>query len=89
MPDDDSPLWVADTEAVYQIFSGPVPEGDAIAVFGLVQADVRGAWVQVTGFTSPTEEFTVQLTNVGTDPLADQDHTSAHVAASAVRTTCS
>jgi hypothetical protein len=88
VPDDESPLWVADTEAVYQIFSGPVPEGDAIAVFGLVQSQVRGAWVQVTGFTSPTEEFTVQLTNVGEDPLADQEDASAHVAASAVRTSC-
>ncbi|MFI6576131.1 hypothetical protein ACIBFB_10025 [Nocardiopsis sp. NPDC050513] len=89
VPDDESPRWVAETEATYQIFSGPRPEGDAIAVFGITQANVRGAWVQVTGFTSPTEEFTVQLTNVGENPLADQEHASSHVAASAVRATCS
>ncbi|MEV2275672.1 hypothetical protein AB0I72_08800 [Nocardiopsis sp. NPDC049922] len=89
VPDDESPLWVAETEATYQIYSGPRPEGDAIAVFGITQANVRGAWVQVTGFTSPTEEFTVQLTNVGENPLADQEHASSHVAASVVRATCS
>ncbi|MCY9784016.1 hypothetical protein KIK06_08935 [Nocardiopsis sp. EMB25] len=89
VPDDESPLWVAETEAKYQIFSGPVPEGDAIAVFGVTQSNVRGAWVQVTGFTSPTEQFTVQLTNAGENPLADQEHASSHVAASVMRTTCS
>ncbi|PDP85293.1 hypothetical protein CQJ94_23190 [Glycomyces fuscus] len=89
VPDDESPLWIAPGEARYQIFSGPEAEGSAVAVFGFDQAQIRGGWVQVTGFTSPTEEFTVQLTNAGADALADQEHTSAHVAASAVRASCS
>ncbi|WP_150242683.1 hypothetical protein [Nocardiopsis quinghaiensis] len=89
VPDDESPLWIAPGEARYQIFPGPAAEGSAAAVFGFDQAGVRGGWVQVTGFTSPTEEFTVQLTNAGADPLAGQEHTSAHVAASAVRASCS
>ncbi|MFD6952314.1 hypothetical protein A6A08_24705 [Nocardiopsis sp. TSRI0078] len=89
VPDDESPLWVSPGEARYQIFSGPAAEGSAVAVFGFDQAQIRGGWVQVTGFTSPTEEFTVQLTNAGADALADQEHTSAHVAASAVRASCS
>jgi hypothetical protein len=89
VPDDESPLWVGPGEAKYQLFSGPAAEGSAVAVFGIDQAQIRGGWVQVTGFTSPTEEFTVQLTNAGADALADQEHTSSHVAASAVRASCS
>ncbi|OOC53254.1 MULTISPECIES: serine/threonine-protein kinase [Nocardiopsis] len=89
VPDDESPLWVSPGEARYQLFSGPAAEGSAVAVFGFDQARIRGGWVQVTGFTSPTEEFTVQLTNAGADALADREHTSAHVAASAVRASCS
>ncbi|WP_159941010.1 MULTISPECIES: hypothetical protein [unclassified Nocardiopsis] len=89
VPDDESPLWVASGEARYQIFPGSAAEGEAAAVFGFDQSEVRGGWVQVTGFTSPAEEFTVQLTNAGANALADQEHTSAHVAASAVRASCS
>ncbi|WP_028649439.1 hypothetical protein [Nocardiopsis sp. CNT312] len=89
VPDDESPLWLAESEAFYEIYSGPLPEGDPIAYFGLTQSELRGMWVQVTGFTSPTEEFTVQLTNTGADAFADQEHTRSHVAASVVRTTCS
>lgn len=43
--------------------------------------------MRVTGFTSPAEQFTVQLTNIGENSLADQGATT-HVAASAVRATC-
>ncbi|MFV2198537.1 hypothetical protein [Nocardiopsis sp. LOL_012] len=89
VPEDESPLWLAESEAFYEIYSGPLPEGDPIAYFGLTQSELRGMWVQVTGFTSPTEEFTVQLTNTGADAFADQEHTRSHVAASVVRTTCS
>jgi hypothetical protein len=89
VPDDESPLWISPGEANYQLFSGPAAEGSPVAVFGIDQAGIRGGWVQVTGFTSPTEEFTVQLTNAGTDALADQEHASSHVAASAVRASCS
>ncbi|ASU57810.1 hypothetical protein [Nocardiopsis dassonvillei] len=89
VPDDESPLWISPGEAKYQLFSGPAAEGSPVAVFGIDQAGIRGGWVQVTGFTSPTEEFTVQLTNAGTDALADQEHASSHVAASAVRASCS
>ncbi|WP_435113439.1 hypothetical protein [Nocardiopsis synnemataformans] len=89
VPDDESPLWISPGEAKYQLFSGPSSEGSPVAVFGIDQAGIRGGWVQVTGFTSPTEEFTVQLTNAGTDALADQEHASSHVAASAVRASCS
>ncbi|MEE2040626.1 hypothetical protein Q8791_25745 [Nocardiopsis sp. CT-R113] len=89
VPDDESPLWISPEEAGYQLFSGPSAEGSPVAVFGIDQAGIRGGWVQVTGFTSPTEEFTVKLTNAGADALADQEHTSSHVAASALRASCS
>ncbi|MFW6642322.1 hypothetical protein ACOALZ_20050 [Nocardiopsis algeriensis] len=89
VPDDESPLWIAPGEARYQIFPGLLAEGSAVAVFGFDQSLVRGGWVQVTGFTAPSAEFTVQLTNAGDDPLAGQEHTGAHVAASAVRASCS
>ncbi|MEE2055662.1 hypothetical protein [Nocardiopsis tropica] len=89
VPDDESPLWISPGEAHYQLFSGPSAEGSPVAVFGIDQAGIRGGWVQVTGFTSPTEEFTVKLTNAGADALADQEHASSHVAASAVRASCS
>ncbi|MFD3683554.1 hypothetical protein ACFWTE_01880 [Nocardiopsis sp. NPDC058631] len=89
VPDDESPLWISPGEAKYQLFSGSSAEGSPVAVFGIDQAGIRGGWVQVTGFTSPTEEFTVKLTNAGADALADQEHTSSHVAASAVRASCS
>ncbi|MFC7326842.1 hypothetical protein [Marinactinospora rubrisoli] len=89
IPQDESPLWIAEQEARYQVFSGDRPEGDAIGVFGIEQAGVRGGWVQVTGFTAPAETFTIQLTNIGADPLAGQGTDRAHVAASVIRTTCS
>ncbi|RCV49587.1 hypothetical protein DEF24_25090 [Marinitenerispora sediminis] len=89
IPQDESPLWIAEQEARYQVFSGDRPEGDAVGVFGIEQAGVRGGWVQVTGFTTPAETFTVQLTNIGADPLAGQGADRSHVAASVVRTTCS
>ncbi|MDA0565000.1 hypothetical protein LG943_11805 [Streptomonospora sp. S1-112] len=87
VPDDDSPQWVAEQEAMYQIFPGAEPSGTAAAVFGVEQASARGGWVRVTGFTSPAEQFTVQLTNIGENSLADQGLTT-HVAASAVRAEC-
>ncbi|MBV2363576.1 hypothetical protein [Streptomonospora nanhaiensis] len=87
VPDDESPQWVAEQEAMYQIFPGAQPSGTAAAVFGVEQASARGGWVRVTGFTSPAEQFTVQLTNIGENSLADQGATT-HVAASAVRATC-
>ncbi|TDQ50003.1 hypothetical protein [Actinorugispora endophytica] len=89
VPDDESPLWIGEQEARYQIFPRDKAEGDAVAVFGINQSQVKGGWVQVTGFTSPAEQFTVQLTNIGENPLAGQENTSTHVAASAVRATCS
>lgn len=89
VPEDGSPRWVSDREAMYQIFPGPDPSGDAAAVFGVKQAESKGGWVKVTGFVSPNEQFTVQLTNIGENAVADQAGKTSHVAASAVRTRCS
>ncbi|GAB3208509.1 hypothetical protein ACQEU5_04300 [Marinactinospora thermotolerans] len=89
VPDDESPLWVAEREAKYQVFPGPTSEGEAIGVFGVEQSAVRGGWVQVTGFTSPAESFTVQLTNIGEDTVGGEGEARSHVAASVVRATCS
>jgi hypothetical protein len=86
VPDDASPQWVADQEAMYQIFPGGEPSGTAVAVFGVEQSGAKGGWVRVTGFESPSERFTVQLTNIGEDTV-DGDATS-HVAASAMRANC-
>ncbi|GAA1780364.1 hypothetical protein [Streptomonospora arabica] len=88
IPEDASPQWVTDREAMYQIFPGPEPSGSAAAVFGVRQAESKGGWVKVTGFVSPTERFTVQLTNIGEDAVAGQGGATSHVAASAVRASC-
>ncbi|MEU0491512.1 hypothetical protein ABZ249_19955 [Nocardiopsis sp. NPDC006139] len=88
VPDDESPLWLAPGEARYLIRPGVGTEQPPVAVFGFDQSQVRGGWVQVTGFVTPAAEFTVELTNAGADPLAAQEGASAHVAASAVRASC-
>ena len=88
VPDDESPLWVAEGEARYLIRPGSGTEQPPVAVFGFDQSRVRGGWVQVTGLTTPAEEFTVELTNAGGDPLPDREGSGAHVAASAVRASC-
>ncbi|MEY9213896.1 hypothetical protein NI17_022430 [Thermobifida halotolerans] len=89
IPNDESPLWIGEQEARYQIFAGPTAEGAPVAGFGIHQSQIRGGWVQATGFVSPTEQFTIQLTNVGENTLAGQGDTSTHVAASVIRTECS
>ena len=89
VPDDESPLWVASGEARYRIHPGSDTTESAVAVFGLDQSEAAGGWVQVTGFVSPAEAFTVRLTNAGEDPFPDEEHTNAHVAASAMRADCS
>ncbi|SHK83637.1 hypothetical protein SAMN05421803_13626 [Nocardiopsis flavescens] len=89
VPDDESPLWLAPGEARYLIRPGVGTEQPPVAVFGFDQSQIRGGWVQVTGFVTPAAEFTVELTNAGADPLAETEGTSAHVAASAVRSSCS
>lgn len=89
VPDDESPLWVASGEARYRIHPGSDTTEPAVAVFGLDQSEAAGGWVQVTGFVSPAEAFTVRLTNAGEDPFPDDEHTNAHVAASAMRADCS
>ncbi|MDT0331164.1 hypothetical protein [Nocardiopsis lambiniae] len=88
VPDDESPLWIAPGEARYEIRPGAGVEEPTVAVFGFDQSQIRGGWVQVTGFVTPSESFTVQLTNAGADPLDTEDGASAHVAASAVRASC-
>ncbi|GLU47619.1 hypothetical protein [Nocardiopsis ansamitocini] len=88
VPDDESPLWVGEAEAKYQIFPGDRPEGDSVGIFGIGQSEVRGGWVKVVGLVSPAESFTVQLTNIGENTLADQEGRSSHVAAGAIRATC-
>ena len=89
VPEDESPLWVAAGEARYRIHPGNDTTESAVAVFGIEQAEVSGGWVQVTGFVSPEDAFTVRLTNAGEDPFPDDEHTNAHVAASAMRADCS
>lgn len=89
VPDDESPVWVASGEARYLIHPGEDDTEAPVAVFGFDQSQVRGGWVQVTGFVSPSEQFTVRLTNAGEDPFPDQEHANAHVAASAMRADCS
>ncbi|MDT0304710.1 hypothetical protein [Streptomonospora wellingtoniae] len=87
VPEDDSPQWVAGQEAMYQVFPGPDAAGSAAAVFGVQQSRSKGGWVKVTGFVSAEKRFTVQLTNIGEDTVAGP--ATSHVAASAVRTSCS
>lgn len=89
VPDDESPLWVASGETRYRIHPGGDTTEPAIAVFGIDQSEVAGGWVQVTGFVSPAEAFTVRLTNAGADPFPDEEQANAHVAASAMRAECS
>lgn len=89
VPEDESPLWVAAGEARYRIHPADETTEPPVAVFGFDQSEVAGGWVQVTGFVSPAEAFTVRLTNAGQDPFPEDEHMNAHVAASAMRADCS
>lgn len=83
VPDDESPQWIAPGETTYRIHPGPDTDQPPVATFDFDQSQARGGWVKVTGFVTESEEFTVQLTNAG------EQHGDAHVAASAVRVSCS
>lgn len=89
VPEDESPLWIAGGETRYRIHPGEDSTEPPVAVFGFDQSEIAGGWVQVTGFVSPAEAFTVRLTNAGEDPFPNDEHTNAHVAASAMRADCS